>query len=65
MTSFAVVGTSPFHDTSVAAGPFRSYKRALAVSLDLDSKGWNAEVVELLQPAEIATVVNDEGSESA
>ena len=61
---YVVIGTSPFHDTTIGAGPFRSLTRAALASRDLEGKGWNTEVVPLLPVAEIGLVTNDEGADS-
>lgn len=60
MALYAVIGTSPFHDTSVACGPYRSNYRSVAVSEQLEAKGWNTEIVQLLTVHEIPVVTNDE-----
>jgi len=60
----AVIGTSPFNDTSVAVGPFRSEKSAQAAAEELDLRGWNTEVVPLGRVADMPYVSNDEGVEA-
>jgi hypothetical protein len=57
---YVVIGISPFHDTSVAAGPYRSEARAEVAREGLTLKGWNAEVVELTRTEDVPTVRNDE-----
>jgi hypothetical protein len=56
-----VIGTSPFHDTSVAVGPFRSEKKAGDAADELTSRGWNAETIPLSRITEIPELVNEEG----
>lgn len=58
---FVVIGTSPFHDVSVAVGPFRSADRAAAADGELASRGWNTEVCELMAVSDVDLVTNDEG----
>lgn len=48
MSYYAVIGASPFHDTSIACGPYRSTAKALHAAAELTYVGWNTEVVELL-----------------
>ena len=62
MSAWAVVAQSPFHDTAVATGPYRSPRRAGQYAERLERKGWVAEVVELLAEVDIPHVVNDEGA---
>jgi hypothetical protein len=59
---FVVVGISPFHDTSVAVGPFRSAAKIAEAESDLTHKGWNTETIELSRLDEISIVANDEGA---
>ena len=54
-----VVGTSPFNDTSVAVLA-RAERTARDVAEELESRGWNAEVVPLSRIAEIPYVTNEE-----
>lgn len=61
MSQYVVIGTSPFADTSVASGPFRSIERAGRVDTEMTFRGWNTEVCELVAESEIPWVTNDEG----
>jgi hypothetical protein len=61
--TLVVVGISPFVDTSIACGPFRSRDRASEVSEELTLKGYNTEVIELMASADVETAVNEEGSD--
>lgn len=61
--SVVVIGTSPFHDTSVAVGPFRSTAHARDAVLELECRGYSAETVPLQPVDEVGYVINDEGSE--
>jgi hypothetical protein len=58
-----VVGTSPFHDTSVAVGPFRSEDIAANAAEVMTERGWNVEVCELVSLMDVDSVVNLEGEE--
>ena len=60
---YVVIGTSPFYDTSVGTGPFRSTRAALAASQELAEGGWNTEIVQLDPVAAIGVVTNDEDDE--
>lgn len=62
MAQYVVIGTSPFVDTAVASGPFRSLDRAREASAVLDEKGYVTEVCELFPADEIGTARNDEGA---
>lgn len=64
MNQLVVLGTSPFIDTSVAVGPFRSQERAQDAVLELEYKGYVTETVELVPASEIDFVTNDEGAEA-
>lgn len=44
MSAFVVIGTSPWADTSVVVGPFRSMAGAQAADVDLTHLGYNTEV---------------------
>lgn len=61
MSQYVVIGTSPFADTSVAAGPFRSQGRAERVDTEMTFRGWNTEICELISESDIPWVTNDEG----
>lgn len=65
MSARVVIGQSPFADTSIAVGPFRSSAAALAASEDLDGKGWVTEIIELERVADVPYIVNDEGAARA
>lgn len=54
-----VIGTSPFNDTSVAVLA-RTEKTAQDAVIELESKGWNTEVVPTSRAAEIPNVTNEE-----
>ena len=56
VAQYIVIGLSPFMDTSVATGPFRSQAKAAEASDALEWKGWNTEVVELSTVDEIDIV---------
>ena len=62
MSTYAVIGTSPFHDVTVAIGPFRSVESASRADDELAAKGWNTELVTLENVNDIDVVTNDEGS---
>lgn len=59
--SDVVIGMSPFNDTSIGVGPFRSHAQALKASERLIHLGWNVEIVELSDINDIDAVENDEG----
>lgn len=63
MAQHIVIGTSAFEDTSIAAGPFNSLRRAGQAHQIMSERGWVAETVTLLQVSEIPTVTNDEGAD--
>jgi len=46
---YAVIGTSPFADTSVLIGPFRDVRKALDQASELRHKGYVTEVCPLEQ----------------
>ncbi len=48
-----VIGTSPFHDTSVAVGPLKTSAAAHTAADDLTYRGWNTEIVELVKAADV------------
>lgn len=58
---YAVIGTDPFADTSTACGPYRTIEAAQKADEAMTHLGWNTELVELQQPAELEPVRNDEG----
>lgn len=60
MSQYIVIGTSPFNDTSVAIGPFRTVDKALYNTVELEYKGWNTEIVTLLPIVEVGYVTNEE-----
>ena len=60
MSGFAVVGQSPFVDTAVATGPYKSYRRATQYAERMERKGWVCEVVELLAETDVPYVTKDE-----
>lgn len=62
MTQYVIVGTSPFSDTSIAVGPFRSSLRAAEADQELVHGGWNTEVCPLLAVTDVDVVTNDEGA---
>lgn len=50
---YVVIGTSPTHDTSVVAGPYRSYDKAREAASEVDAKGYVSEICELLRVEDI------------
>lgn len=59
-----VIATSPFHDTSIACGPYREGSRRLEeASQELTAQGWNVEICELRKVSDIPTLTDDEGAE--
>jgi hypothetical protein len=63
MSQYVIIGTSPFSDTSIAVGPYRSPQRVTDADAKLTHCGWNTEVCELLAVEDVELVVNDEGIE--
>ena len=57
---YVAIGTSPFTDTSVAVGPFRSRDKADEAYGALTERGYVVEVCELLSIADIEYVTNEE-----
>lgn len=53
MSTYVVIGTSPWVDTSVVAGPFRSPAAARVADDELTALGYNTEVVECLRVADL------------
>lgn len=65
MSGYVVVGTSAFHDTSIACGPYRTFERGRLIAERLTLKGWNTEVIEMCAESEVDAPVNDEGKEES
>lgn len=59
-SQYVVIGTSPFHDVSVAVGPFRSAERAAGADRELTARGYNAETCELVAVSDVDFVTNSE-----
>ncbi len=53
---YAVIGTAPTVDTTVAVGPFRSLDRVRDAENDLIAKGYNVETVSLFAVDEVESV---------
>ncbi|HET9144166.1 MAG TPA: hypothetical protein VFO68_32720 [Actinophytocola sp.] len=57
-----IIGTSPFMDTAIVVGPFRSQRNLQAADEWMTAQGWNTEISELTSPGDVPTVTNDEGA---
>lgn len=60
MEQFVVIGTSPFADTSIAVGPFRSRENAQEASSEMEYKGWVTEICPLSKAADVEMVWSGE-----
>jgi hypothetical protein len=53
LSMLVVIGTNPTVDVSTAVGPFRTYDKALAISSELDAKGYITEICELMRVEDV------------
>ncbi len=53
MSLYAVIAQSPSVDVAQGVGPFRSYGKAMTAATDLDSKGYNTEIVPLVALSDV------------
>lgn len=56
MSNYVVIGTSPFVETSVTVGPFRSIDKAMAASSELEYRGYVSEISLLQNVLDLETL---------
>jgi hypothetical protein len=65
MSMYVVVGTSPFSETSVVCGPYKSPETCLLIGQELTHKGWVAETCELVSSRDVGVLHGAPADEEA